>query len=297
MPCRNGATCVNGTGDFRCLCDVGFQGTLCEQEVDECENEPCRNGGTCRDLIGTFKCSCPPGTSGTRCEINVDECLSFPCKNNGTCRDLVGGFRCMCVPGFTGRQCEADINECLSQPCTGPGAVGCMQSHPGNGYTCVCMDGWVGLRCQTRSSRCLVNPCRNGGRCLELPSTSLCECPEVGTEILSYFMFTVVIIIIIIIIISHKLRLLSAHGRPMLASLHNAEWLTFFVHTCSAPLFDVIKPFFVWAFSLVIPIRYPKDQCLQFPLIMHTTYVPEELLFSANYSSVSYRSSVHRQLS
>ena len=30
-PCKNGATCVNSSGDYRCICKTGYQGRNCEQ--------------------------------------------------------------------------------------------------------------------------------------------------------------------------------------------------------------------------------------------------------------------------
>ena len=164
--------------------------------MDECADVTCENGGTCRNLYGTFQCSCPPGTSGPLCETNINECSSSPCNNGGTCRDLIGGFQCACAPGFTGRQCEADMNECLSQPCSGSGAVACVQRNQEPGYLCICMDGWTGTRCETRTSRCLENRCRNGGRCLELPSSTPCECPAVYNILLYVTLIAFVSIII-----------------------------------------------------------------------------------------------------
>lgn len=41
------------------------------------------------------------GYTGTYCEIDVDDCESNPCVNDGICMDTVNGFTCTCQPGKT----------------------------------------------------------------------------------------------------------------------------------------------------------------------------------------------------
>ena len=80
-------------------------------EIDECQSNPCQNSGTCNDLIGGFNCTCVSGFNGTHCENNIDDCPSHRC-NNGTCVDGINEFTCVCNPGFNGTFCEIDIDEC-----------------------------------------------------------------------------------------------------------------------------------------------------------------------------------------
>lgn len=44
-------------------------GRDCETDIDECAVNPCRNGGECVNMIAKFKCICPVGFSGTLCEV------------------------------------------------------------------------------------------------------------------------------------------------------------------------------------------------------------------------------------
>ena len=48
---------------------------------------PCLNGGNCSHVgsDGGYVCSCPVGYTGTNCIVDIDECAPEPCYNNGTC--------------------------------------------------------------------------------------------------------------------------------------------------------------------------------------------------------------------
>ena len=48
---------------------------------------PCLNGGNCSHIgsDGEYVCSCPVGYTGTNCLVDIDECATEPCHNNGTC--------------------------------------------------------------------------------------------------------------------------------------------------------------------------------------------------------------------
>lgn len=58
--CLNGGVC-NGNSTV-CICSEGYEGTLCENDIDECFQKPnvCVHG-ICVNQPGTFKCYCEPG--------------------------------------------------------------------------------------------------------------------------------------------------------------------------------------------------------------------------------------------
>lgn len=74
---------MDGINAYTCDCMPGYEGTLCQTEIDECSSIPCLNGGLCTDLIAGYNCSCMAGFQGVNCEVNVDECASMPCLNGG----------------------------------------------------------------------------------------------------------------------------------------------------------------------------------------------------------------------
>src|SRR6185503_18644251 len=142
--CSGHSQCVRSP-DFKsytCLCDPGFKGETCSEDIDECAssfalsgrrsyqdyinsrgNEVlCQNGGTCMNSLGSYTCYCPHGFTGPRCEINVNECATplngQPiCLNGGTCLDGIASYTCACPQGFGGQRCERRIQACASSPC------------------------------------------------------------------------------------------------------------------------------------------------------------------------------------
>jgi hypothetical protein len=98
---------VGCTGDPKGVVDpVNKTGLVPPPAEDPCDPNPCYNGGTCNpDGSGGYTCTCAPGYNGTNCENEIDECESSPCVN-GECRDLVNGYSCECQPGWTGTNCD-----------------------------------------------------------------------------------------------------------------------------------------------------------------------------------------------
>lgn len=76
----------------------GFNGTNCENNIDDCPSHQCANGGTCIDGVNTYNCQCPPEWTGMELSI-LKLCLSkhafmFPqwkqiCLNPNTPKEIL----------------------------------------------------------------------------------------------------------------------------------------------------------------------------------------------------------------
>ena len=85
------------------MCPSGYNGSLCDEDIDECENRPCANG-KCKNTNDSFECECDDGYDGPPCDI--DDCRNLPCQNGGTCKDSgTGSYECTCASGWTGKNC------------------------------------------------------------------------------------------------------------------------------------------------------------------------------------------------
>eukprot|EP00105_Crassostrea_gigas_P036613 XP_019920761.1 PREDICTED: von Willebrand factor A domain-containing protein 2 [Crassostrea gigas] len=144
--CKNGGTCENLCGDYRCHCTEGNQGTHCDGDIDECkEYKPCKNGGNCTNTKGSFFCTCNSNYTGALCNEDVDECYQNPSRcNNGECQNFYGGFLCSCHTGFTGALCNTDLDECDLKPCSNNGS--CVNTL--GSFHCNCVDSWDGPLCE-----------------------------------------------------------------------------------------------------------------------------------------------------
>ncbi len=79
--CTNlGAVCTVYKAGYACDCVDGWEGELCDQDVNECLNNPCLNGGACNNNDGGFTCSCPDGWEGDLCQEDASP-------------ELVGSFK------------------------------------------------------------------------------------------------------------------------------------------------------------------------------------------------------------
>ncbi|PIK55548.1 hypothetical protein BSL78_07553 [Apostichopus japonicus] len=122
-PCKNGGVCGEDGGIRYCSCLVGFSGSLCEENIDDCIGSArCENGGECIDLVNDYFCECREGFSGDHCEMDGDDCVDEPCYNHATCVDGLASFACLCPPAFSGELCEEFINPCEVQPCRNGGS-------------------------------------------------------------------------------------------------------------------------------------------------------------------------------
>jgi len=68
-----------------------------------CDLSTCANSGTCVDLWNAFACQCAVGYNGTLCQLNIEDCVTgSECLNGGTCIDGIASYSCRCAAGFTG---------------------------------------------------------------------------------------------------------------------------------------------------------------------------------------------------
>ncbi|XP_030837410.1 delta-like protein 1 [Strongylocentrotus purpuratus] len=123
-PCANNGQCIDLRQGYRCVCQTGFTGTQCENDIP-CTPDPCVNAcisGTCINVGDTYTCNCPQGITGQFCESTVAPplpCDTNPCLN-GDCQNVGDTFFCICNDGFTGQNCESTVPPplpCDSNPC------------------------------------------------------------------------------------------------------------------------------------------------------------------------------------
>lgn len=160
-PCDKKGTqlCQDLMGNFFCLCKAGWEGRLCNKDVNECGQ---KNGGcsqVCQNKPGSFQCACHSGfslASDSRNCQDIDECANSNTCGDARCKNLPGSYSCLCDKGYTyssqEKTCQ-DVDECQQGRCEQT----CVNS-PGS-YTCHC-DGRGGLKLSPDMDTCEdILPC------------------------------------------------------------------------------------------------------------------------------------------
>lgn len=183
--CLHG-TCSDASGAAVCVCETGYEDTLCgacadgyqDNNVDSvcaptCATSAiqCGTHGSCSDLSGTARCDCADGWDGSSCGFCADglqnndgndsclptcETANLSC-GHGVCDDGTGTAFCACDAGWTGAGCNAcenglqnnDGNDtCLPTCATLNISCGHGACDDGSGTAaCACNPGWTGPAC------------------------------------------------------------------------------------------------------------------------------------------------------
>uniref|UniRef100_A0A915CNT8 EGF-like domain-containing protein n=1 Tax=Ditylenchus dipsaci TaxID=166011 RepID=A0A915CNT8_9BILA len=187
--CYNGE-CVNQPHGNKCVCQSGWQGPDCREDVDECKSDnPCVNG-QCINSVGSFYCLCLPGHVGKYCEkkhLPEQQCTPNPCLNEGKCESIGNGksttsnnFKCTCKEGFKGPLCERIEDKCTdgSFHCFNGGI--CINNLTDNSSpACKCPAGLTGPLCEQDIDECEIYSgglCENGATCRNTWGSYDCMC-------------------------------------------------------------------------------------------------------------------------
>ncbi|XP_068191702.1 protein crumbs homolog 2a isoform X2 [Antennarius striatus] len=174
-PCKNGASCVDTTDDYACICareGVRYMGKHCDELYNACFFAPCEN---CTSIPGTtvYHCTCLDGLTGDNCTEEVDECRSNPCvEPRSLCVDQLNSYFCRCPSGYGGWNCRTHVTDCIDQPCRNNGT--CVLRP--EGFECRCAPGFEGETCEEDVNECSSEPCQNGAICLDGPAEFQCFC-------------------------------------------------------------------------------------------------------------------------
>lgn len=62
--CGSHGSCIRKQDVVLCLCEAGFTGLTCEDDINDCEHSLCKNNGTCIDKIAAYDCNCSSSFTG-----------------------------------------------------------------------------------------------------------------------------------------------------------------------------------------------------------------------------------------
>lgn len=59
------------------------------------------------DGVGGYTCQCVLGYTGTQCQTDIDNCAGVNCSASGAhrvCKDGLNSYTCACKDGYTGKK-------------------------------------------------------------------------------------------------------------------------------------------------------------------------------------------------
>ena len=173
-PCKNNAKCVLTTSlqHYKCECFNGWTGIKCDQ-IDYCSHHSCQHG-KCVNHNNGYECVCEHGYEGQHCNDDINECINNDCNGHGQCINTIGSFKCVCQNGWTGKECESQYVACeSSNPCLNGGKCNVKGD---NQYECECVNGWGGRDCHINIDDCGGHLCQNNAQCIDGINTYTCQC-------------------------------------------------------------------------------------------------------------------------
>ncbi|KAH9505774.1 hypothetical protein Btru_055751, partial [Bulinus truncatus] len=172
--CPSNSTCNNTMGGYECLCLSGFYKNISTNKCDACACNM-SNTNSCDATSGS--CLCQPGWNGSTCSNDVDECSSifYNCPSNSTCNNTLGGYNCLCLSGFnknvSTNKCD-DIDECKDNTSTCPSNSNCINTV--GGYNCICISGYFKNLTSNTCKECACNK-SNYNSCDSSSGSCLCQ--------------------------------------------------------------------------------------------------------------------------
>uniref|UniRef100_A0ACB8EYY2 Uncharacterized protein n=1 Tax=Sphaerodactylus townsendi TaxID=933632 RepID=A0ACB8EYY2_9SAUR len=174
-PCKNGGTCEDAEGSYRCLCPqnpLAYVGWNCEFLYEACGGHACPSELICSGTPGqlNYTCLCRPGQIGLGCNSEADMCETNTCPQpHFECITINSGYGCQCR---NRESCQIQSSLCSSNPCHNNGT--CTES--AGQYICKCQLGHVGTHCEEDVDECASSPCQNGAICLDRVNEYSCFC-------------------------------------------------------------------------------------------------------------------------
>lgn len=110
--CQNDGTCKNEIGEFKCECLAGFNGALCEVNIDDCVNNLCYTGSQCIDGNLSYSCVCSPDRFGKFFPLKKNKILGEYCQHENKCftnNSICGQGTCYPDLEFGNYTCNCDL--------------------------------------------------------------------------------------------------------------------------------------------------------------------------------------------